>query len=419
MEPERPDESVREDSEFTPRVSEAADSRSLRELRLQQQSEAWEAILGAADTLLALGALDLTQWQRLFDAGGPVQGAWRMAMQPHDLAVVLSYVLSPGSPRDHVASTLRLSADDVEESLARLKYVGLLRYEIDRGLAVAPTMLLEFLSHGVRVAFPAVLGERVRGLGTAYVQSLVEAALAETEVAVWPSVDWGDEGRALYPLLPAAAEIADRHPRLYALLAAVDAIRLGRPRDALVARAFLAREILGLHKRAGERNSLGEAEAKRDEEEARWHDQLRQLWLLSKRLEEQRSPQAFTEFLATPQPILAGPHGTPVAPNAAVLTGDSERVLWLLEWVTTPADDGAPLRTDGESNAAELQGASTRDHVLYAATACLGSEDKAIRWLSKPNRALAGAIPYRLLDTEEGVLRVLQVIGRIEHGIIG
>lgn len=43
--------------------------------------------------------------------------------------------------------------------------------------------------------------------------------------------------------------------------------------------------------------------------------------------------------------------------------------------------------------------------------------DKAIDWLKSPNRALEGHPPIALLDTEVGAESVLDVLGRIEHGV--
>ena len=47
----------------------------------------------------------------------------------------------------------------------------------------------------------------------------------------------------------------------------------------------------------------------------------------------------------------------------------------------------------------------------------LGSHEKACRWLTKENRALAGEAPLSLLDTEIGARQVEAVLGRIEHGV--
>lgn len=43
----------------------------------------------------------------------------------------------------------------------------------------------------------------------------------------------------------------------------------------------------------------------------------------------------------------------------------------------------------------------------------------ALDWLKRPNRALGGETPLALLDTEIGAETVLDVLGRIEHGVFG
>jgi putative toxin-antitoxin system antitoxin component (TIGR02293 family) len=46
-----------------------------------------------------------------------------------------------------------------------------------------------------------------------------------------------------------------------------------------------------------------------------------------------------------------------------------------------------------------------------------GGQGKAARWLQSPNRALNGAVPFELLDTDAGVKSVLTILGRIDYGI--
>jgi len=47
----------------------------------------------------------------------------------------------------------------------------------------------------------------------------------------------------------------------------------------------------------------------------------------------------------------------------------------------------------------------------------LGSYEKATIWLKSPNRALGGQKPEQLVRNKSGRKRVLQVLGRIEHGV--
>ena len=46
-----------------------------------------------------------------------------------------------------------------------------------------------------------------------------------------------------------------------------------------------------------------------------------------------------------------------------------------------------------------------------------GDSRAAERWLSSPKRALGGAVPYELAETEAGAREVEALIGRIEHGV--
>ena len=51
------------------------------------------------------------------------------------------------------------------------------------------------------------------------------------------------------------------------------------------------------------------------------------------------------------------------------------------------------------------------------ATEVFEDRDAALGWLRRPNRALAGEAPLRLLDTEIGAESVMDLLGRIEHGV--
>lgn len=46
-----------------------------------------------------------------------------------------------------------------------------------------------------------------------------------------------------------------------------------------------------------------------------------------------------------------------------------------------------------------------------------GNRDAAKHWLSAPQRALGGAVPFVLARTEVGALEVERLMGRLEHGV--
>jgi putative toxin-antitoxin system antitoxin component (TIGR02293 family) len=55
--------------------------------------------------------------------------------------------------------------------------------------------------------------------------------------------------------------------------------------------------------------------------------------------------------------------------------------------------------------------------VVALAKEVLGSDEKASRWMSNPNRALGGKRPFDQLDTEPGVRSVEEVLYRIAYGM--
>jgi hypothetical protein len=57
------------------------------------------------------------------------------------------------------------------------------------------------------------------------------------------------------------------------------------------------------------------------------------------------------------------------------------------------------------------------DEMIAKAAEVLGSRDEGMRWLGNPVRGLDFATPISLLGTPEGVLRVNDILGQIEHGI--
>ena len=55
------------------------------------------------------------------------------------------------------------------------------------------------------------------------------------------------------------------------------------------------------------------------------------------------------------------------------------------------------------------------ENVLAKATKALGSQEKALHWLDKPNRALGGVTPRSLIETDPN--SVLDEIDRLHPGL--
>lgn len=71
------------------------------------------------------------------------------------------------------------------------------------------------------------------------------------------------------------------------------------------------------------------------------------------------------------------------------------------------------------SNPRVLTATENRALVYTQAVEVLGSPEKADRWLRTPQLALGGLTPEAVLRTDKGTADVLQMLGRIDHGILG
>lgn len=56
--------------------------------------------------------------------------------------------------------------------------------------------------------------------------------------------------------------------------------------------------------------------------------------------------------------------------------------------------------------------------ILAHARRTFGSDEAVSAWLKAPNRALGGATPLDLLETELGADEVETVLGRLDYGVI-
>jgi hypothetical protein len=165
------------------------------------------------------------------------------ALHSLDVAVALRCVEAPGEPYRALAAALGLSPSTAHKSVQRLLRAGLLRLG-DDGLALANrNALLEFLEHGVKYAFPAVLGAPARGVPTAHVGPALAAELSGSDPVVWPDPQGPISGASVEPLLSDVAALPSRCPGTYAMLTAVDAVRLGRARERRIATAFLRQRL--------------------------------------------------------------------------------------------------------------------------------------------------------------------------------
>lgn len=178
-----------------------------------------------------------------------------MDLKPLDILVLLKLSVwdKPGWRQEDLAMELGMVQSMVHSSLKRAEKCGLYNKEKK---SVNKSALLEILVHGIRFLIPAELGRKSVGMPTAWghreaFKSLVYGLV---EPPIWSAPkgrrslvegEYNVEGIEVQPIHERAPEAASRDPRLYEVLAAVDALRVGRARDMEVAREILRDRLCG------------------------------------------------------------------------------------------------------------------------------------------------------------------------------
>jgi hypothetical protein len=168
------------------------------------------------------------------------------SMQGQDIALLLGLAIQdePCLQSKDLAERLYISPSEVSKALRRCVDAGLL-YIAGPEKRVNRSALMEFLSHGLKYAFPSEKGSMVRGIPTGVAaEPLKSRFLESTEPpTVWPYAHGKARGVSVTPLYKGAPRAALRDPKLYRALALCDAIRDGRVRERNLAVELLKKDI--------------------------------------------------------------------------------------------------------------------------------------------------------------------------------
>ena len=157
--------------------------------------------------------------------------------------VVLAKIVALGAKSwkgKDLAIQLHLSASEVSESLHRSMVARLVNEAKNK---VNATAFLEFLVHGLRYVYPATLGASRRGVPTAYSAPPLSAVVKSPQALVWASEAGTVSGETIEPLYPTVPKSAKEDGALHELLALIDAVRVGRAREANLAKDELAKRM--------------------------------------------------------------------------------------------------------------------------------------------------------------------------------
>lgn len=159
-----------------------------------------------------------------------------MILKPQDIVIMLKLVVRDSSEWSYPALSheLSMSASEVHAGVKRAVAAKLM--DLHRKIPVKSN-LLEFLIHGVKYAYPPDRGGITRGIPTSYAAQPLRELITQPDEPppVWPDPEGHVRGYEFSPLYSSVPHACKVDPKLYELLALVDAIRDGRARERKIA----------------------------------------------------------------------------------------------------------------------------------------------------------------------------------------
>jgi len=165
--------------------------------------------------------------------------------------------LSTNSVGD-LAEVLHKAKGDISRSINRLVALGLVgerkpkEGDVISGnrkyYSLQRKAMGDFLCHGVRHVFAPEKSGLGRGVPTGWSCQLLNSPMNPPEIPlVWPMPGGKAQGELLEPLYAKCPEAALQDEGLYALLALIDIIRTGKPRELKYAKEMLEERVMELH----------------------------------------------------------------------------------------------------------------------------------------------------------------------------
>ncbi|AJC20912.1 MarR family transcriptional regulator [Pandoraea pulmonicola] len=190
------------------------------------------------DIFLLLKLVSLSKFSdetgRGLQVDAPISGNWRDWVDGDEFDAVPAI-----EPRElysvrYLALVTGISKSEVSNILARCYVSGLAKQSMSAGHPIVNTRALcEFIVFGIRYVFPVTMGEMTRGIATGLTAPIFGGELrpAGDHVPVWPDPKGGTSGLSVTPLFKTVTQAVRADPDLYAMLALVDSIRTGHPRE--------------------------------------------------------------------------------------------------------------------------------------------------------------------------------------------
>jgi len=165
-------------------------------------------------------------------------------MKPQDVVILL--FISEYSEKTYkvaeIAESLKISQSEVSESINRS---GIAKLIDSKNKTIFRQGFYDFLIYGLKYVFPVVPGHVARGIPTSHSgPPLNDLIASSSDQFVWSYSKGTARGMKIQPLYRTIPEICMDFPEYYELLCMVDALRVGRTREVVLARELLKKRLL-------------------------------------------------------------------------------------------------------------------------------------------------------------------------------
>jgi len=162
-------------------------------------------------------------------------------LKSQDIAVASALLAHPHKAWNFqgLGDATGLSQSAAFRAVQRLRAARLI---IPDGFRLFEERFLNLVEHGVPYVFAVAPGKVARGIPTAHAAPPLSAHINAEGAFVWPDARGSVRGASVPPLAPGAPAAALRDAKLYQVLALIDAMRIGSPREQKLA-AKLLKEI--------------------------------------------------------------------------------------------------------------------------------------------------------------------------------
>ena len=172
-----------------------------------------------------------------------------MELKPQDTLLVVKYWSLKRASKEAsvrgIAESIGISASEVSKGTRRLAASRLI-VERDGSVFAETGALSEWLCYGIRYAYPQESVGYGRGMATSWnCPVVVSEVVPPSPPLVWPVAGGDIDGALIKPIHESIPAASSRDGQLYCVMALLEIIRGGKPRELAIARGLLTKLIKG------------------------------------------------------------------------------------------------------------------------------------------------------------------------------